>query len=510
MNTMIQLREIVLLTLLLLFSGGLSFGQLVVNFDEQLREWDGFGINYVETCNIRDFDEYLEHPQDYGGLSTLSEAKRQEILDLIFGPEGLKPGLVKMFLDPFHEREKGRFDHETTTRWMRYFVREGLERTGAQGGDLQIITTMYGPPAWATKQRMVRGRDLDPAEKEHVARYMISWARFLRDHEQFPVKYISLHNEGDQYDTWDNHGIPTRTSDDYNLFWPVSQVVDFLGFMRPLMDQLGLNDVGLTNGEYCIWEDRGPGRTYMWIDVAQAISNDPAALNNLGLITSHGFTMGGEKWVSSSGTDLLRKSRPDLHAWTTSKRVDPPQGETKKGPYDSFSSMSANIYIAKVNGLIPWAIIQSDPWTGVFPEGKPTWGGLGPQNWVGTGIWVDRKGGYQVLPGYYRLMQVYRAGQPGMAVAKVNSQEANICLMAFANNGTDNPDALVANNAGDENSEVSIQVSGTDALYFEAFITDPAAGKFYAPLGRIRLSEGKLDYTLPPKSIITFFADLSP
>ena len=39
-----------------------------------------------------------------------------------------------------------KFDHKTTTEWMRYFVREGLDRTRARGADLQIITTLYGPP----------------------------------------------------------------------------------------------------------------------------------------------------------------------------------------------------------------------------------------------------------------------------------------------------------------------------------------------------------------------------
>ena len=31
----------------------------------------------------------------------------------------------------------GAFDHETTTKWMRYFVTEGLKRTKAQGGGLE-------------------------------------------------------------------------------------------------------------------------------------------------------------------------------------------------------------------------------------------------------------------------------------------------------------------------------------------------------------------------------------
>ncbi len=128
-----------------------------VQFDNKVRTWDGFGVNYVEAAQTRD---YRKRPQEYGGFSTLSEEKRRQILDMIFGPDGLKPGIVKMFLDSLHEgmsesdndngdpnvTDMSRFDHKTTTKWMRYFVREGLERTRARGADLQIITTLYGPP----------------------------------------------------------------------------------------------------------------------------------------------------------------------------------------------------------------------------------------------------------------------------------------------------------------------------------------------------------------------------
>lgn len=156
--------------------------RVTVDFGAHVRTWDGFGVNYVEVPQTRD---YKTNPQEYGGFSALSEQKRQEILDLTFGEDGLKPGIVKMFLDPWHEGttkagndnadpwsiDRSRFDHETTTRWMRYFVKEGLKRTRARGDDLQVITTLYGPQPWTTKQKFVRGRDLDPAEKDEVAEY---------------------------------------------------------------------------------------------------------------------------------------------------------------------------------------------------------------------------------------------------------------------------------------------------------------------------------------------------
>lgn len=126
------------------------------------------------------------------------------------------------------------YDHTTTTRWMRYFTIQGLAKTRSWGGELKIIVTLYGPPAWMTKQQFIRGRDLDPAYKLECAKYMISWARYLRDVERLPVKYISLHNEGEDWMRWPLDG---STADaprhDYNLYWPPEQVVDFLRVTSP-------------------------------------------------------------------------------------------------------------------------------------------------------------------------------------------------------------------------------------------------------------------------------------
>ena len=121
----------------------------VIDFSQTLQDWDGFGINYVETAQTRD---YQADPQEYGGFSTLSKEDRQEIVELIFGDDGLTPCTCKMFHDCWHQPEPGpgynwdpnaidpaAYDHDTTTQWMRYFVREGLKRTRARGDDLAII-----------------------------------------------------------------------------------------------------------------------------------------------------------------------------------------------------------------------------------------------------------------------------------------------------------------------------------------------------------------------------------
>ena len=63
-----------------------------VDFGSLLQAWDGFGVNYVETPQTRD---YKAKPQEYGGLSTLSESERQRLFELIWGDDGLRPGVLK-------------------------------------------------------------------------------------------------------------------------------------------------------------------------------------------------------------------------------------------------------------------------------------------------------------------------------------------------------------------------------------------------------------------------------
>ena len=182
-----------------------------VYFDQPLRDWDGFGFNYVESAHFVNSELGPErtqkwwaevHPgvknftQEYGGFSLLDETEKNEIVVLVFGEDGLKPGIVKMFLDAKHQIERGgEFDHETTTSYMREFVKKGLKVTRDRGAKLQIITTLYGPPGFMTKQKADRGRDLDPEMKEDLALYMIDWIKFLKEKERLPVKYVSLHNE---------------------------------------------------------------------------------------------------------------------------------------------------------------------------------------------------------------------------------------------------------------------------------------------------------------------------
>ena len=469
---------------------------ITVNFASHVRTWDGFGVNYVEVPQTRD---YAASPQEYGGFSALSEAKRQEILELTFGDDGLRPGIVKMFLDPWHEGttkagndnadpwtiDPARFDHATTTKWMRYFVKEGLKRTRARGGDLQVITTLYGPQPWTTTQKFVRGRDLDPAERDEVAEYVVAWAKWLKEQEGIPVRWISLHNEGEDFSRWPVDGKDAgHSSHDYNMFWPPWQVNEVMKVTRRMLDAHGLKDIGVTPGEPTNWY-----RFVMW-GYATAIAADPEALAAMGLITSHGFTGGGGEWFAdwrSTGIDYLRLRRPELHAWTTSMtwgRMD----------HNFVVDIIRQIYETKVNALIPWAAVQTSKWVGGDPN-------------PGTAFRViEDCGCYTVLPGYYFYKQISRAGQPGTAVARVRSSEPTIHVAAFSKNGTAHADAIVIANTSRTDRPLTLEIAGTAATRFAAFRTTTAGADRFTSLGTLDVANGRITMIAAEGSATTLLA----
>lgn len=456
-----------------------------VNFEEIIREWDGFGFNYVETAQTID---YSTDAKDYGGFSILSEQSRHELIDLVFGEEGLKPGLIKMFLDPFHQdKPGGNYDHQTSTSNMRMFVKMGLEKTRSRGSDLQIITTLYGPPAYMTLQKVMRGRDLDPAHKTDLANYLIDWTKFLKEKEKLPVRYISLHNEGEDWERWpwDGKAGNIGKGHDYNLFWSPSQVCDFLAFMQPMLDKAGLKDVRVTNGEPTNWY-----RFSFW-GFPETIADDAAAMKNLGLITSHGFYTGSydNRWYgshTSRGIEFLRSHRPELHAWVTS---------TSWSKMDSrfIKEIWGNIYEAGINGLIPWAGIQRPPlWVGGDPN-------------PGCAIRVNEDGTYQVMPGYYFYKQVSRAGEPGMKVAYTMSMDSELPVIAFKSGNSKNKDAFIIVNTNlTKEKPVEITIKGTTSENYKVFRTNGNDEK-YRDLGNFKVKDGILFYIAPPNSVTTFF-----
>jgi O-glycosyl hydrolase len=465
-----------------------------VDFSKTLQDWDGFGFNYVETAQTMDYEN---DPQDYGGFSILNEEQKAEIIELVFGEDGLKGGLVKMFLDPWHQATPGaEFDHESSTANMREFVKSGLKKTRERGADFEIITTLYGPPAWATIQKILRGRDLDPDMKEELAMYMVDWAKFLIQDEGLPVKYISLHNEGEDWQRWPRDGSAAFIGEghDYNLWWPPDQVVDFLKLMPKIIKKAGLDGVYATNGEPSNWY-----RFNHW-GQGWAIYDDKKALDNLGLITSHGF-FSGNYWYwfgnhASSVIDKLKEKRPELHTWVTSS-------SWANMDVDFVRQIFGSIYDVKINGFIPWAGIQRPPlWVGGDPN-------------PGNAIQVNEDSTYEVRNGYYFYKQVTRAGQPGMKVARTFSMDTEAPVLAFSSNGTSNPDAFVVMNTSKGwtnpgfsvhiQKKMDIAIKGTKAKKFRAYRTD-GKSEFYRDLGIFEVKGGKISYTATHGSVTTFFA----
>lgn len=472
-----------------------------IRFDCPLREWHGFGVNYVETAQTRDYSLYQ---QDYSGFSFASEETRQLIMEMIFGEDGLRPGLTKLFLDPFHEGltktkndnmdpmriDLSGYDHKTTTRWIRYFNREGLKMMQQWGGTFSSIATLYGPAPWMTKQNYVLGRDVDPDERYEMAEYMASWAKYLLEVEGIPVKYISFHNEGDAYYRWPRDGSnPGEDHRDYNMYWSPEQVVDFLKITREVLDSNDLQDVGLSPGETQTWY-----RFDQW-GYARAIVDDSDALENLDLMTSHSFAntdIPNSVYYGdyrSTGQDLIHLHKPGVPVWVTSR----PWAD---GP-DFVESIRRDIYECKSNGLIPWALVSGDQeWLG--SDGKYKDGSMD------KAFAIHRDGTVSVTDNYYYFKQVTRAGQPGMKVAEVINLDPALGVLAFKAVKPGQQNAFVLINKSDESKQVKIHLHGT--LESSYAIHRTMSGEQYKKLKALDSRGGLITYDCPARSVSTFFS----
>lgn len=464
-----------------------------VDFSKKLREWDGFGFNYVQLSQSTDFDG---DPQEYGGFSIIAEEKRAEILEAVFGENGLKPGIIKMFFDPFHQTEEhlnkpgvehldmSLYDHERSTQWVRSFVKEGLRISREHGRDLEIMICLYGMPAFMTVQKEVRGRDIDPKYVEELAKYMASYAKYLREHDNLPVKYISIHNEGEDYTRWPEDGtnVDIGGGVDYNAYWTPEFVRDFIKLLSRVLKANGLEDVKPTPGETSNWT-----RFYSW-GYADAIADDPEAVNALGIITSHGFAGNkfGDTWFGdhrSVGIDILREKRPELHSWV---------GSTSWSNMDSrfVLELYGNMYCAKNNGIIPWAGVQ-----------RPThWKGGDPN--PGNAIQINEDGSYEIRKGYYYYKQVCAVGRPKMAVARTSSTDTQTCAIAFADNGTGNPNAFVLVNTSTDGKQFFVNVKGDNGRSYS--VTRTSDTEKNRAVADVTPEKGSFVYYAPANSVTTF------
>jgi hypothetical protein len=482
---------------------GLLTAQTSVDFGKKLQAWDGFGVHYVETHHSRNYQLF---PENYGGFNHINAEQREQVIRLVFGPDGLKPGLVKAWAGPFQEPVNDNddpytinpagFDHQTTTRWIRYFGKRGLEETRKRGDDLTFLAGLHAPPGWVTRQKVLQGRDLDPAMKLEVAEYIASWAKYLRDVEGLPVKYISPMNEAENKFKWPEDGGDSVSyyNSEHNLWWPDHQVVDFLRYAREVLDRLGLKDVGLTNGETASWGFffNFEAKDGAVMEFARRIREDPVALKNLALITSHGF----RKSYDPRGVDLLREVRPELHAWTTSYTW----GDMS---LDFLEDTRNLIYKVKCNGMIPWATVHNDYESDKLSPPATVRVSSNPNSPIKT-----NNNQVQITKAYYHYKQVSRAGQPKMAVAEVTSDDPEIGLIAFASNGTKNPDAFTLINLAKSPKAVKVRVAGTKSKSFAANVTTDVeyGDRNYEPFKTFVYRNGTLEYTAPARSSVTFSA----
>lgn len=481
-----------------------------IDFGRTIRPWDGFGFNYVETSQTFDYKSFQ---QDYGGFSILKEKDKEQIINLVFGDDGLKVSVVKMFLDPFHQSvQRGPYDHQTTTKNMREFVQRGVAKTKSRGDQVSIITTLYGPPGYITKQKALRGRDLDPAFSRDLCLYYADWAKYLIEKEKLPLKYISLHNEGEDWGRWPANGSVDEThtgGHDYNFFYSPSQTVSIVKELSQVLKEKGVT-AGITNGEYTNWY-----RFNAW-GFASALESDRDALNQLSLITSHGFYVGDMRaghWFaphSSSGTDRLRAIRPELHVWNTSTAWNVSRGTNPRifvmDP-QFIKEIHGSILDAKVNAIIPWAGIQrASHWN--KPDPNP-----------GCAIRVFDDGTWEIQKAYYYYKQVSRAGQPGMAVADAFVMNSELSLFAFSANGTKNANAFIVINQSSEPKQITVHLKGSKGKIFEGFRTsgsqdyrlkpsaekNPYTGDNYLAIGGISVNGSAVTYEAPANSVTTFF-----
>lgn len=453
-----------------------------VDFADTLQTWDGFGFNYVETCQTRDYDKWQ---QDYGGYSLMNDKQKAEVAELVFGKDGLQVDIVKMFLDPWHQESPGaKFDHTTTTSNMLRFVEDGVSLARGQGRDIDIITTLYGPPPWATQNGNIGDRDLDEEKFGDLAEYMIDWARFLRSRE-IGVKYLSIHNEGEDFYRWTHdEGKQRLERFDYNAYWPPEQVNAFMKILKKKVVKSGIKHLGVTNGEPSNWT-----RFHNW-GYAHALFSDKEALASLDLLTTHGFINGDYTKLSYSNangstTSLLRSDRPELHTWITSYAWGDLDARFIKMAYE-------HIYYAQVNALIPWAGIQNlSQWI----DGDS----------LGNAITVTDEGEYIVSRGYHLYKQLTTAGHRGMTVARTSAANPTANLIGFASNGTEHPDAFVlASNIRIWGLPYSIEVRGSKHKRFQAYRTTEDGEELYKDIGVFEVQDGRIAYDPPYGSVTTF------
>ena len=106
---------------------------------------------------------------------------------------------------------------------------------------------------------------------------MVSWAKYLMEEEGLPVKYISFHNEGENYGRWSADGAsPLPPKNDYDMWWTPEQVHDFMSWMPDMLEKQGVKGVGLTPGETGNWYN------FYHYGFPSKLAEDPEVIKNVG------------------------------------------------------------------------------------------------------------------------------------------------------------------------------------------------------------------------------------
>ena len=421
-----------------------------VDFSRILRPWDGFGVTY----------------------RTFASAPARFNPEFVFGSDGLRASIVRIFLDPWHQKktdtrypedgpgEADEYDHTTGTEQIREFCTSAQSQLQKRGQSLKVITTCLAPPEWMTKQKVISGRDLDPLHRAEYARYMISWLKFL-EKQMIPVKYLSLHCKGERWDLWDEQG-RNLSRDLHNLYWPPEHVTDFLKLLKKMLQKSSLQ-TGLAPGEtesIINFQDWG------YVD---AIIDDPQALGALDLISSYGSFSGEDALdCRSSAIDLIHQQRPDTPEWIVLEHSD--VADT------SFSSLIHNyIYGAKINA----ALLDSIP--------------------------VETERSANVASVDF-LKPLFWAGQPGMVICQVACNCKGISITGFSGNLSGNPDSFVLVNSSDKDREIPVEIRGSASSKFALYRTSPQ--EKFVSVGIIPVREGKVESLAPAHSVSAFFGSV--
>ena len=449
-----------------------------VDFSRKIREWDGFGVSIAnKNCHKQTLEPTLFNYHN----GNVPESDQKKTAELLFGNNGLRVQIIKTFLNCPEPKQNNLKSNENDPVDINEYSFNPLDNATVEfynnaaaasaqwGGALQMLCTYTNPPGWMTKQKVAGGKDLEPSHRIDYARSMVAGIKYLVQ-KRYPVHFLSMHYHGEDWECWCGNE-STNDCGLFSLYWPPEQVVDFLKLLRRMLDKNGLGYIGLTPGEIGSWL-----RFVDW-GYSNAIIDDPAAIQSLGLLTSTSPTTGAMAGnfilVNSSGIDEIREQRSDIHAWLTA--LNPTT------PITSYLMKIRNsIYNSKVN-----AVILGDAVNLSYDS-------------------YDRT--LTTLGAFYYLKLFCRSGLPGTAICQVACNTKGASLIGFAGNAKKNHDSFIVINSGENEYDLPIEIRGSANGIFSVFRT--STFEKYQNIGNVHVKEGKILFKALPFSATAFFGSI--